>query len=142
LGSGCRPGYRLGKVLVFPAVTVREDDWRRCPMGMAMPLVGVSSCCPATVVLIVGGAMKIVVGSVLVTAAAAGLVFAMAGSASAVPVHQHCLLTESGFVPIGTGVSEEAPHDTAFHNLHFNVHLGEPGEQVTIIAVPVGTPCP
>jgi hypothetical protein len=86
--------------------------------------------------------MNIVIGSALAAAATAGLVFATAGTAGAVPPHQHCLLTPSGFVPIGTGVSEEAPHDTAFHNLHFEVHLGQPGDELTIIAVPVGEPCP
>ena len=61
---------------------------------------------------------------------------------TAVPVHEHCLLTESGWVKIGTGVSEEAPHDPAFHNFHGYVHLGEPGEQMTIVRADVGAPCP
>jgi hypothetical protein len=86
--------------------------------------------------------MKIVTMSALATAAAAALVLANTGTAMAVPPHQHCLLTPSGYVPIATGVSEEAPHDTAFHSVHFNVHLGVPGDHLTIVAVPVGAPCP
>ena len=85
---------------------------------------------------------KIVVGYTLVATAAAGLVFAMSGTATAVSAHEHCLLTESGWVKIGTGVSEEAPHDTAFHNFHGYVHLGEPGEQMTIVRIELGDPCP
>ena len=86
--------------------------------------------------------MKRVVGYTLVAAAAAGLVFATAGNATAVTAHEHCVLTESGYVKIATGVSVEAPHDPALHNLHDYVHLGEPGEQLTIVRVDVGAPCP
>lgn len=90
--------------------------------------------------------MRTIIRASLVAAAAAGLLLASGGPASAVPTHQHCLLTPEGYVPIGAGVTEVADqrgqHDTAFHNLHFKVHTGTAGEQVTIIAVPPGAPCP
>jgi hypothetical protein len=86
--------------------------------------------------------MNIVIGSALAAAATAVLVIAPANAAIAVPTHQHCVLTPSGFVAIGTGVSELAPHDTAFHNLHGNVHVGQPGDHLTVVAVDVGAPCP
>lgn len=46
-----------------------------------------------------------------------------APSADAVPLHLHCLTNGSGTHSIGRGVTANAPHDTAFHNLHFNVHV-------------------
>lgn len=55
-------------------------------------------------------------------AALAGLLL-MPASAAAVPLHLHCLTTPGGTHSIGQGVTAEAPHDTAFHNLHFNVHV-------------------
>jgi hypothetical protein len=64
-------------------------------------------------VLSLGGAMAL---------ATSGL----GGPAVAVPPHRHCLLTSSGYVEIGRGVVNEAPHDTAFHNLHSHVHVGAP----------------
>ena len=53
------------------------------------------------------------------------LLAALPAQALAVPVHLHCLTTASGeVVALGMGVTLNAPHDTAFHNLHNNVHLG------------------
>ena len=50
--------------------------------------------------------------------------------AAAVPVHLHCLNLDNGqSVAIGSGVTNNAPHDTAFHNLHGNVHVGAPATQ-------------
>ena len=86
--------------------------------------------------------MRLLIRSALVAAAATGLLFASGGTAMAVPTHQHCMLTPSGYVPIGAGVTGNDQHDTAFHNLHFKVHLGKPGEQHTIIPVAPGAPCP
>jgi hypothetical protein len=64
------------------------------------------------------------------------------GTASgAVAPHQHCLLTPEGYIPIATGVSE-APHDPTLETFHSRVHRGVPGEQLTIMAVPVGGTCP
>lgn len=48
-----------------------------------------------------------------------------AGAAQAVPTHLHCITTPNGNThSIAQGVTLNAPHDTAFHNLHSNVHLG------------------
>ena len=45
--------------------------------------------------------------------------------ASAVPTHLHCMENASGKThAIAQGVTLNAPHDTAFHNLHGNVHTG------------------
>ena len=45
--------------------------------------------------------------------------------ASAVPTHLHCMTNASGNThAIAQGVTLQAPHDTAFHNVHNNVHLG------------------
>jgi hypothetical protein len=54
----------------------------------------------------------------------------------AVPPHLHCLRLDNGnYVALGGGVTTHAPHDTAFHNLHFNVHVGTPGTgPLTIVA--------
>ena len=50
--------------------------------------------------------------------------------AAAVPTHLHCLNLDNGkSVAIGFGVTTQAPHDTAFHNLHGNVHVGAPATQ-------------
>ena len=46
------------------------------------------------------------------------------GVALAVPPHLHCLHTPGGTHAIAQGVTANAPHDTAFHNFHFDVHLG------------------
>jgi hypothetical protein len=57
--------------------------------------------------------------------AALALMTALAGQALAVPLHLHCMEDGSGTVhPIAGGATFHAPHDTAFHNVHFNVHLG------------------
>jgi hypothetical protein len=42
-------------------------------------------------------------------------------------------LTPSGYVEIGMGVVNNAPHDTAFHNLHNHVHVGAP--PTTVVAI-------
>jgi hypothetical protein len=62
----------------------------------------------------------------VVVALAAAAAFAFGpGSASAAPPHLHCLETASGGThPIAQGVTNNAPHDTAFHNFHSNVHQG------------------
>ena len=63
----------------------------------------------------------------------------------AVPPHQHCLNLDNGrSVPIGPGVTEQAPHDPAFHNLHFNVHVGQPGTGPLTITADTSVPytCP
>ena len=53
------------------------------------------------------------------------LLSALPAQALAVPVHLHCMTTANGTVhSLGMGVTLKAPHDTAFHNLHNNVHLG------------------
>ena len=45
--------------------------------------------------------------------------------ASAAPTHLHCMTNSSGKThAIAQGVTLNAPHDTAFHALHANVHLG------------------
>lgn len=45
--------------------------------------------------------------------------------ASAAPLHLHCMTNASGKThAIGSGVTHHAPHDTAFHNFHGNVHAG------------------
>lgn len=45
--------------------------------------------------------------------------------AHAAPQHLHCITNASGNThSIARGVTFMAPHDTAFHNLHGNVHLG------------------
>lgn len=60
----------------------------------------------------------------LVAACVALLLAFTAGPTLAVPLHLHCLESASGKVhSIGRGVTAHAPHDTAFHNLHFNVHV-------------------
>jgi hypothetical protein len=40
------------------------------------------------------------------------------------------------------GVSEVAPEEPALKNFHQRVHLGEPGEYLTIVRIPVGGECP
>jgi hypothetical protein len=62
----------------------------------------------------------------------AGLVLAMSGTSSAADPHQHCLLTPEGYVPIATGVSEQAAHDHTLETFHSYAHRGEPGQQLTI----------
>jgi hypothetical protein len=72
-----------------------------------------------------------------------GLAFASSAPAAAqVTDHQHCLLTPDGWVRIATGVSEVAPEEPALENFHERVHLGEPGEHLTIVRIPVGAECP
>jgi hypothetical protein len=57
--------------------------------------------------------------------AISALLVATAGPSVAVPTHLHCLTTPDGQVhSLGRGVTLKAPHDTAFHNLHGQVHLG------------------
>lgn len=64
-----------------------------------------------------------------------GLVIAFgAGSAMAVPLHQHSLSTPSGHVALPAQgfcqtpdvFAEGANAHRAFHNFHSNVHLGNP----------------
>jgi hypothetical protein len=88
--------------------------------------------------------MKIIVKSALAAAAAAGLIFATSGPAAAdhISPHAHCLLTPDGYVPIASGLSENAPLDPALDQFHDHVHRGEPGEQQMIRAIPVGADCP
>jgi hypothetical protein len=59
---------------------------------------------------------------VVVIAAVTGLAL-MPASASAVPAHLHCLTTPGGTHSIARGVTLNAPHESAFHNLHENVHV-------------------
>ena len=61
----------------------------------------------------------------IAAAVTALLLAALGGQVVAVPVHLHCLTTPTGEVhSLGRGVTLMAPHDTAFHNLHGQVHLG------------------
>lgn len=61
----------------------------------------------------------------LMLAGVVGVVLLPAGAARAFPQHLHCITTPNGTVhAIAGGVTFHAPHDTAFHNLHSNVHLG------------------
>ena len=54
----------------------------------------------------------------------ASLTALTAAPALGVPTHLHCLMLDNGnSVAIGGGVTSQAPHDPAFHNLHFNVHV-------------------
>ena len=55
------------------------------------------------------------------------------GTAVAVPPHRHCMLTPQGYVELAAGVVEQAPHDSAFHNVHNHVHVGRP--PTTIVPV-------
>jgi hypothetical protein len=90
-----------------------------------------------------GGAMKIISKLALAAVTTAGLAFATSAPAAAqVTDHQHCLLTPDGWVRIATGVSEVAPEEPALENFHEHVHLGEPGEHLTIVRIPVGGECP
>jgi len=90
------------------------------------------SCTPRGETMEIAG-RKIVGSFALVALAASGLMSATSVSAAAdVPPHKHCLLTPDGWVPIARGVSEEAPNDPALENFHYKVHLGEPGQHVTI----------
>jgi hypothetical protein len=86
--------------------------------------------------------MKIITKAALAAAATAGLMFATSAPASAVTDHQHCTLTPDGWVRIATGVSEVAPEEPALETVHEYVHRGEPGQQLTIVAIPVGGECP
>ena len=69
---------------------------------------------------------KIVVILALGALLALAVIGTTGGSAVAVPPHRHCLLTSNGYVEVGKGVVEQAPHDTAFHHFHGNVHVGAP----------------
>lgn len=54
-----------------------------------------------------------------------GLLAALGGQTVAVPTHLHCVTKPNGDVhSLGRGVTLNAPHDSAFHNLHGQVHLG------------------
>jgi hypothetical protein len=70
-----------------------------------------------------------IVGGVLAGIAVSGLIFAGSAPAAAheVPQHWHCLWTPEGWVPIASGVSEQAPNDPALHQFHSEVHAGVPG---------------
>ena len=82
----------------------------------------------------------------LVAAMAALLLALTAGPAVAAPLHLHCLETASGdVVSIGRGVTAHAPHDTAFHNLHRNVHVAvfmNGNHPLEVAAVAPTGPCP
>lgn len=67
--------------------------------------------------------------------AAIGLATALAAPALAVAPHLHCLTLANGnVVPLAGGVTSHAPHDTAFHNFHRNVHIGLGSGPLTITA--------
>lgn len=52
------------------------------------------------------------------------LLVATAVPALAAPLHLHCLENASGgVVSIGRGVTAQAPHASAFDNLHNNLHV-------------------
>jgi hypothetical protein len=77
--------------------------------------------------------------------AAVGLVTALAAPALAVPQHLHCLTLANGdVIALGGGVTFHAPHDTAFHNFHINVHTGVPGSGPLTITADLTAPftCP
>jgi hypothetical protein len=77
--------------------------------------------------------------------AAIGLVTALAAPALAVPQHLHCLTLANGdVIALGGGVTFHAPHDTAFHNFHLNVHTGVPGSGPLTITADLTAPftCP
>jgi hypothetical protein len=77
--------------------------------------------------------------------AAVGLLAALTMPAVAVPEHLHCLnLANGNVVPIGFGVTTQAPHDSAFHNFHSHVHTGVPGTGPLTITVDFTAPysCP
>jgi hypothetical protein len=77
--------------------------------------------------------------------AVAGLLTLTVAPAVAVPPHLHCLNLENGrVVALGGGVTSHAPHDIAFHNLHFNVHVGVPGSGPLTITADTTAPytCP
>jgi hypothetical protein len=59
-----------------------------------------------------------------ITVAALGGLAVIPAPASAVPLHLHCLTTPGGTHAIAGGVTANAPHNTAFHNFHNNVHTG------------------
>jgi hypothetical protein len=82
--------------------------------------------------------MKIVRKFALAAVTAAGLAFATSTPAVAVTDHEHCLLTPEGYVVVAKGVSEVAPEEPALEKFHEYVHFGEPGEQLTIVRIPVG----
>lgn len=63
--------------------------------------------------------------SIAALAVTIGLLVALGGQAVAVPTHLHCMTTAAGDVhSLGRGVTLNAPHNSAFHNLHGQVHLG------------------
>jgi len=77
--------------------------------------------------------------------AVVGLTAATATPVGAVPQHLHCLTLANGdVIPLAGGVTYHAPHDTAFHNFHFNVHTGVPGSGPLTITVDLTPPftCP
>ena len=86
--------------------------------------------------------MKIVRKFALAAVTTAGLAFATSTPAAAVTDHEHCLLTPEGYVVVARGVSEVAPEEPALEKFHEYVHFGEPGEQLTIVRIPVGGECP
>ena len=72
--------------------------------------------------------------TIVALAVSAALLAALGGQAVAVPVHLHCMTTANGDVhSLGRGVTLNAPHDSAFHNLHGQVHLG------AFVGHPLGT---
>ena len=73
--------------------------------------------------------MKRLKGSIIVLSLGGTIALAssgIGGTAVAVAPHRHCLLTTNGYVEVGRGVVNQAPHDTAFHNFHSHVHVGTP----------------
>jgi hypothetical protein len=69
-----------------------------------------------------------------------------AAPASAVPPHLHCVENASGNThSIARGVTLHAPHESAFHNFHGNVHLGAfAGNNPNVISADLTAPftCP
>jgi hypothetical protein len=75
------------------------------------------------------GLRRKIVGGVLAGIAVSGLMYAGSAPAAADEVrqHWHCLWTPEGWVPIASGVSEQAPNDPALGEFHDRVHTGVPG---------------
>jgi hypothetical protein len=55
-----------------------------------------------------------------------GMVLWGTGAAVAVPPHKHCMRTPVSWVEVGPRVFDHPHlHDTAFHNFHNNIHVGD-----------------
>lgn len=76
-----------------------------------------------------------------VLAALLGLMLVPVGQAQAVPTHLHCMTNASGKThSLARGVTHMAPHDTAFHNLHGNVHVGAFQQNPNLISADLTAP--